>query len=1226
MRYMKSGMIGRLLYRLKCCFLFVKRNRTAILAVATLCCSLLLVISKNPSHNIEKEVRKIERNVKKRLSVLNDYVEVIKSASLSDSWPELKGFPDDMIIYKYNSDTIQYWKNQFPIGNDEVDVLPLWYRLSYLNTKNYFNTPLAYLDTEELQYVNLGSGWYLVKVHLQGRAKIVSALLVKNEYIGNGSSLVSKNNPNIIKNKRIKVTPVNSDEGVVVSSADGEPLFAVSEEKLSSLVPYSYTLDWITVLLAFVTMYSFLYSHHKLWYYVIYLAGLAILRLVCMGFDAYLWDYDIFSPMLYADSGLFSSFGGLLLNNMFVFLAVLGLFQLRRSIVGKLNRFERGIKSGASRRGRWLSYKWYKYLMMSGAFVIPFVIAVYIHLTLRSLIYNSNIVLELYRLDELTLYSCLAYVSYGLLFVALLLSLQLAVASVRRYRGCSLLSYRSTVVFMLVVSLYTLITVSVCGLDKERERSRMWASKLSVERDIGLELQLRSVESKIIADKVIASILVSPESSLNILKNRLEELYLKGMTQRYEIKLNICRPNDVLLYNQGQYMVDCNKFFNEIRQNGTPLTDNSNFYFLNNYNGKISYLGVFYYLTPIGIVNLYLELNSRYTKNMQGYPAQLLNYQQTDNTNLPFSYSYGKYVDGRLITYNGDYNFPTSVDEMKYDMGFTSFKRGKTVFFVDKSITGKIIIITRPTRGILSYFISFSYLMLFFGGLVFIFLRIRRMNKNVLRIRMPRKSFKRKITYLVTASLVFALICMGAGSIWFSVISYNENNRLQMEEKLQTVQSTLEEYCKYFEGYNQLNTQDLISSIDRLSSGIQADINLYDPHGRLIRSTRPELFDKSLISSRINSEAYDKLVHERKRQVQNVEKLGDLEYYSLYSPILNNSGSLVAIANIPYFVKPSDFRGDLSAVIATIINIYLLLLIAAIVGGGMLSKQLAKPLAEISSKMKRMDVSKKAEHIDYRNKDEFGLLVGAYNKMVDDLEESTQALAKKEREHAWSEMARQIAHEIKNPLTPMRLSIQHLISMKQRNIPGWEGKFEDVANSILEQISILSNTASEFSSFAKFYFEESVEVNLYTLLEEQKILFDTHDNIRISFVHETDEAIVFARKGQIIRVIVNLLSNAVQAVEANGGGYIKISLRQERGGYSVSFEDNGPGVKPEDIGKLFKPNFTTKSSGTGLGLAISQNIIDQSGGKISYCRSEFGGANFSFFLPLAALRIRQEQS
>ena len=243
-----------------------------------------------------------------------------------------------------------------------------------------------------------------------------------------------------------------------------------------------------------------------------------------------------------------------------------------------------------------------------------------------------------------------------------------------------------------------------------------------------------------------------------------------------------------------------------------------------------------------------------------------------------------------------------------------------------------------------------------------------------------------------------------------------------------------------------------------------------------------------------------------------------------------------------------------------------------------------------------------------------GELVGAYNKMVDDLEESTQRLAQSEREQAWSEMARQIAHEIKNPLTPMRLSIQHLIRLKQRGIEGWEDKFEDVANSILEQIDILSNTASEFSSFAKFYYEDNAEINLYQLISEQMVLFDTRENIRIAFDYCKTECKVFARKGQIIRVLVNLVSNAVQALEESGG-YICISLKEDGGSYVVSIDDNGPGVKIEDENKLFKPNFTTKSSGTGLGLAICRNIIEQSGGKISYRRSELGGACFSFTLP-----------
>ena len=248
-----------------------------------------------------------------------------------------------------------------------------------------------------------------------------------------------------------------------------------------------------------------------------------------------------------------------------------------------------------------------------------------------------------------------------------------------------------------------------------------------------------------------------------------------------------------------------------------------------------------------------------------------------------------------------------------------------------------------------------------------------------------------------------------------------------------------------------------------------------------------------------------------------------------------------------------------------------------------------------------------------------GELVGAYNKMVDALEESTRRLAQSEREQAWSEMARQIAHEIKNPLTPMRLSIQHLIRMKQRGVEGWEEKFEEVASSLLEQIDILSNTASEFSSFAKFYYEESTVLDLAELINDQKLFFDTRENIRIAYSYCHRECMVQVRKGQIIRVLVNLVSNAIQALEERGG-YIRITLNEDAGFYVVAIEDNGPGVKDEDVNKLFKPNFTTKSSGTGLGLAICRNIIEQSGGKISYHRSELGGACFSFTLPISASR------
>ena len=270
----------------------------------------------------------------------------------------------------------------------------------------------------------------------------------------------------------------------------------------------------------------------------------------------------------------------------------------------------------------------------------------------------------------------------------------------------------------------------------------------------------------------------------------------------------------------------------------------------------------------------------------------------------------------------------------------------------------------------------------------------------------------------------------------------------------------------------------------------------------------------------------------------------------------------------------------------------------------------------ISKKMQELDISQKGEHITYSGEDELGALVHAYNNMVDDLEESTRKLAESEREQAWKEMARHIAHEIKNPLTPMQLSIQHMVRLKKQNVPNWEEKFYTTSASLLEQINILSQTASEFSSFAKFYNEDNKVFDLKTLIRDQLMFFDNRENITFEFLSFINEANILAKKDQITRVLVNLISNAIQAIENKANGHIRITLVEEQGFYSVSIEDNGEGVKDENLYKLFKPNFTTKSSGTGLGLAISKSIIDQSNGEISYRRSDIGGANFTFKLPI----------
>ena len=1184
---------------------FLLRQRSAVLLTLALLLAVSSYIVVPSGEELDKDIARLERRIQERQQILRDYVARAFEVPVQQ-WLAFEDFPEDMVLYRYNADTLQSWVNQFPVANDEVDVLTLWHRINHLNSRSLFNAPLAYL-TEQEQYVNLGSAWYVVKVYRRGEVKIISGLLIKTEYLSNNTVLASKINPNLGVRRKMDIAPVTFDEGDVVRGLDGGVLFSVNNDFALVEGGTAVSLRWLSMMLFCAALYSFYFNRRSFRVFIIYCIGLTVIRIMCFGLAVSLrFNSELFSPNLYADTGLFSSFGNFLLNNLYVSLLVLGVYLLRKRIV--------------------LQYKqwgvWKRRFIVFSLAAVPVLLVLYINYVFSSVISNSGIVLELYRIQLLNEYSVLAYASFALLFTALLFSLQLLVPLLPFVGRFSLLKSKWLMGYICAISLYTIIIVSNLGFGKETDGSKVWANKLAVERDISLELQLRSIEAKLSRDPIVGAMLGLPQERYGLIQNRMEELYLKGVSQKYEINITICRPNDMLLDSKWQQMVDCSAYYQDLLLSGVPLSEGSNFFFLNNYNGRVSYLGVLTYSNAVsGPITMYLEFESRYTKDVMGHTAVLFDYKPSDNVNMPEEYSYAKYIDNRLVIYKGAYVYPMVCNPDNYAHGFSVVKEEDHLHFVTRADNDNIIIITRERRSVFHYLVSFSYLMLFYSAIASIFIRGRRLGRRrSMRIKLPKNSFRRKITYLITLSLVVSLICMGFGSVWFCLNYYRDTNHAMMEEMLQTVQITLTDLCKYAESYRQINTSSVYQSLEMLAKNTQTTINLYDPHGRMIRSTQPELFDRYLLASRINPQAYHQLVYENRMQVITNETLGELNYSSLYAPIYNAQGTLVAIANIPYFYKGSYIVGDVSSILAAIINVYILLLLAAIFGGTALANQLSEPLAEIGRKMKLIDVSKKTEHINYRNKDELGELVGAYNKMVDDLQASTQRLAQTEREQAWSEMARQIAHEIKNPLTPMRLSIQHLIRLKQRGIDGWEDKFEEVATSILEQIEILSNTASEFSSFAKFYYEETTVLDLAELINDQRVFFDTRENIRMAYDYCHRECMVQVRKGQIIRVLVNLVSNAIQALE-DKGGYIRITLKEEAGQYVVAIDDNGPGVKEEDVNKLFKPNFTTKSSGTGLGLAICRNIIEQSGGKISYHRSELGGACFSFTLPIFASRI-----
>lgn len=1181
-------------------FGYIKRNLLPLAILGVAVCLVLSFLQKGGGGDLASEARRLQDNLRKREAVLDDYAyQALEQPA--DKWLEIKGLPKDMVIYRYRSDTLQSWVHQFPLANDDLresSIYQIFRSEHYLEGQSRFLFPFSYLSGKE-QYVNVGSGWYVIKSYVKDDVRVIAGLLVKTDKKVADALGMSVFNPALEIPEDMDIQPVTFEScGEEILGGDNELLFILQRDvtvgKVSAVSPFT----WIALVLATLALFLYLHRRRSLGRLAIYLAGLTVLWVISFrlaGRSAYTSSF--FSPTVYADSGLFSSIGNLLLNNLYVSLLVLGFYMLRAYYINTL-RHRTGWK------------KWVGIVLLCA---IPVVLCLYINYTLRSLVANSSINMELFKVTEISLNTVLCYLSYALLFLMLMFSLQLIASLRKTSRQRSLLSIRNTLIFAILISLYTLLTVTSLSSRKEKEWSRLMANRISVERDMGLELELREVEQKLWNDPISTVLLSAPQENLPMLEMRFSELYFQSIKQKYVINLSVCRPSESIQI--GQVVVNCLEYYKAkmTQYDAVPIADGSSFYYLSNFNGQVGYLGMFPYLTENGDVNLFIEITARYEEGKAGYPDSFSDYQP-DDFNMPQLYSYARYHDGRLVLFRGRYDYP--MYEKEFDKP-TTLKDGY-VHIVNKVTDHNTVVISRQELNLFPYIVSLSYLVLFFLLFFLAVIRIRKARRRAAAaLKRTHKSWGRRLNFLISIVVTASLLAATVGSVWYSVSYYKQNSRMQMEEKNQTVGKTLSSYFTYVQDYTDVNSSELVSVMDRLANDTHSDINLYDPSGKIIRSTKMDLFQKFILSSRMNPKAYHDVVVGQKSQIFNKERIGAYSYYSLYSPIYNHNGKLVAIADIPYFTKGGDLNGDLSYVVATIINISILLFIIALFLSRLLFSRVTKPLTDLSNKMKSMDVSSAPEHLSYKSNDELGLLVDAYNKMVDDVAESTRKMAIAEREKAWSDMARRIAHEIKNPLTPMKLSIQRIMMLKQRNAPGWEDKLDAISSSILEQIEILSNTASEFSSYAKFYVEEISVFNLYEVIREQKDMFDNHENIRISFSYDSEKCWVKARRGQVVRVLVNLISNSIQELgNSEDKGFISLNLVVEPDVYKVSVDDNGNGVSGENLEKLFQPNFTTKSSGNGLGLAISKSIIEQSGGQIWYGKSELGGASFSFTLPI----------
>ena len=1164
---------------------------------------LALSMARSPIGDVEKIADKTESKLAARMEILDTYIRKALETE-EGSWPEIGKLPDDMVIYRYVNDSLQSWSNQFAVLNDDISSKLVFQRMS--NMMDRIVSPLSEIE-ETVSYRTIGPIWYVTKsVSGTRNDRIIAGLEIKNTLIDgirtneNGVNKALKL-PNIYS-----IQPLGYNGGADVS-IDGVPLFKVLCE---TIVPYGFfnnsVLKWISLILFALATILLLASRRTIKVFMGVLASLGVMAVV-----SFVWaqkmneSMDLFSPTIYADGQYLNSLGVLILTNSFITMLCICLYLIRDRFVA-LARADR-------ERTRTKMAAYGLAILTTGICIFA-----YTHITLKSLIMNSNISLELYRWNDNIRYTALVYLSYTGLLFCLLLHIQALRPVVKRFFGISynILSRWGILLFALICAFYFTCTSSTLGFRKEVDRVTVWANRLAVDRNLALEIQLRSVEESIANDQLLSALSML-ENTAGMLQNRISDNYLSRIRQDNSITVHVYKEDD----KTGT------ENFNTITRSGTPISEGSRFFFLTDGNGRSTYAGTFFFWNKEhGLVRMLLMVEPNSNREDRGYYSILGRFSKPGEINIPSFYSYAKYIDDRLVSYKGNFPYPT-VSFVSGNSRLASedshvLRMKDNVHFVNMVSENEVIVISRKQRGATAYFTSFSYLFLMIYAILFLF--VRQENKKQI---FKKNFFRKRINTILFTSSLLILASMAVISVLF-VYKRNEANMYDlMSTKINTIQALMETRVRQASSWQDLLHPDMISYLENIGNTTKSDITLYTPEGKVFHSTNPEVFEKQILGSRINEDAYKNIRYMHQRFFIHREKITDYRYWMLYAPVFNDNRQMIGIISTPYTDRNYDFRREAFSHAALLINLFLLLLIASLLLSTRELNRIFSPLVEMGKKMDKTDIHN-PEYIIYKREDEISTIVDAYNRMQEDLAASTKMLASAERDKAWSEMARQVAHEIKNPLTPIKLEIQRLIRLKQKGNPAWEEKFDKVADVVLEHIDILTDTANEFSTFAKLYSEEPVLINLDKILKEQLLIFDNKENVKISYIG-LEDAYVMAPKPQLIRVFVNLITNAIQAVEIhqkelmeNEGEFISgkifIGLRNSTkdGYYDIVFDDNGAGVKEENLDKLFTPNFTTKTGGTGLGLAISRNIITKCEGEISYRKSyALGGASFTVTLP-----------
>lgn len=577
-------------------------------------------------------------------------------------------------------------------------------------------------------------------------------------------------------------------------------------------------------------------------------------------------------------------------------------------------------------------------------------------------------------------------------------------------------------------------------------------------------------------------------------------------------------------------------------------------------------------------------------------------------------YSYALYANGELQEQHGDHPYSLSASEYDdYRSESSCYSSDGYHHLVYRPVNERLVVVSRKEEGLIGYLTIFSYLFMFYFVLTTL---IALADGKRLREMLAQRSFRNRINLAMSSVLLVSLLLIGVLTVFYVVREYNDRNREMISEKSRSVLMELEGKMRDHRSFTPEDELHLSMLLNKFSKVFFTDINLYGLDGRLLATSRPRLFEEGLMAEVMDPDAYREMRFSRKSSYIQQETIGQLTYLTAYVPFRNENQDVIAYMSLPYFARQYGLQQQIFSLLAALTNIYVFLILLSVVMALIISNHITEPLRFIRESLKNLKLDQRNRAIEWNSNDEIGQLVMEYNRTLNELVESAELLARSERESAWREMAKQVAHEIKNPLTPMKLSIQMLQRSMNDGATDLNERIEKVSRTLIEQIDTLTNIANEFASFAKMPKPILEDVNLQRILENAAEL---HRNpgitIRTNLVVD-GICIVHADKEQLLRVFNNLIKNGIQAIPEDREGEIVLGLIRDGNRWVTSVRDNGSGI-PEDLqDKIFVPNFTTKTSGMGLGLAMVRNIVETVNGRIWFQTDEGLGTTFYISLPV----------